>query len=170
MEADLPNELIELLEKVVLDNSVFSDHRNLQNLLILTAVKADNTRVMEYITRLDNYEAPDIAEICTNNELFEEAFTIFKKFEVNASAMDVLISHVKNLDRAYEFAERIATPEVWSLLGKAQLVENMVKEAIDSFIKARVGTVSITLVKKVKILLLVDHDENAHKRAIRPQT
>ena len=39
MEADLPNELIELLEKVVLDNSVFSDHRNLQNLLILTAVK-----------------------------------------------------------------------------------------------------------------------------------
>ena len=49
MEADLPNELIELLEKVVLDNSVFSDHRNLQNLLILTAVKADNTLVMEYI-------------------------------------------------------------------------------------------------------------------------
>ncbi|CAG5111164.1 Oidioi.mRNA.OKI2018_I69.chr2.g5498.t1.cds [Oikopleura dioica] len=46
MEADLPNELIELLEKVVLENSVFSDHRNLQNLLILTAVKADTTRVM----------------------------------------------------------------------------------------------------------------------------
>lgn len=36
MTADLPNELIELLEKIVLDNSVFSDHRNLQNLLILT--------------------------------------------------------------------------------------------------------------------------------------
>ena len=27
MTADLPNELIELLEKIVLDNSVFSDHR-----------------------------------------------------------------------------------------------------------------------------------------------
>lgn len=27
MIADLPNELIELLEKIVLDNSVFSDHR-----------------------------------------------------------------------------------------------------------------------------------------------
>lgn len=36
MTADLPNELIELLEKIVLDSSVFSDHRNLQNLLILT--------------------------------------------------------------------------------------------------------------------------------------
>uniref|UniRef100_H3CFH3 Clathrin heavy chain linker core motif domain-containing protein n=1 Tax=Tetraodon nigroviridis TaxID=99883 RepID=H3CFH3_TETNG len=49
MTADLPNELIELLEKIVLDNSVFSEHRNLQNLLILTAIKADRTRVMEYI-------------------------------------------------------------------------------------------------------------------------
>lgn len=29
MTADLPNELIELLEKIVLDNSVFSEHRYL---------------------------------------------------------------------------------------------------------------------------------------------
>lgn len=36
MTADLPNELIELLEKIVLENSIFCDHRNLQNLLILT--------------------------------------------------------------------------------------------------------------------------------------
>lgn len=28
MTADLPNELIELLEKIVLDNSVFSEHRS----------------------------------------------------------------------------------------------------------------------------------------------
>lgn len=28
MTADLPNELIELLEKIVLDNSMFSDHRS----------------------------------------------------------------------------------------------------------------------------------------------
>ena len=60
MAADLPNELIELLEKIVLENSVFSEHRNLQNLLILTAMKADPSRVMEYIQKLDNYDAPDI--------------------------------------------------------------------------------------------------------------
>ena len=89
MAADLPNELIELLEKIVLENSVFSDHRNLQNLLILTAVKADPTRVMEYITRLDNYDAPDIANIAITNQLFEEAFAIFKKFDVNTSAVQV---------------------------------------------------------------------------------
>merc|ERR1712180_313476 len=136
MAADLPNELIELLEKIVLENSVFSDHRNLQNLLILTAIKADKTKVMEYINRLDNYDAPDIANIAIGSELYEEAFAIFKKFEVNSSAVQVLIENITNLDRAYEFAERCNEPAVWSQLGKAQLQQNMVKEAIDSYIKA----------------------------------
>lgn len=136
MTADLPNELIELLEKIVLDNSVFSDHRNLQNLLILTAIKADRSRVMEYINRLDNYDAPDIANIAINNELYEEAFAIFKKFDVNTSAIQVLIEQVKDLERAYEFAERCNEPGVWSQLAKAQLTQALVKEAIDSYIKA----------------------------------
>ncbi|CAG0882402.1 unnamed protein product [Darwinula stevensoni] len=136
MTAELPNELIELLEKIVLDNSVFSDHRNLQNLLILTAIKADQSRVMEYISRLDNYDAPDIANIAINSGLYEEAFAIFKKFDVNTSAIQVLIENVKNLDRAYEFAERCNEPGVWSQLAKAQLDDGLVKEAVDSFIKA----------------------------------
>lgn len=136
MTADLPNELIELLEKIVLDNSVFSDHRNLQNLLILTAIKADTTRVMDYINRLDNYDAPDIANIAINNQLYEEAFAIFRKFDVNTSAVQVLIEQVNNLDRAYEFAERCNQPAVWSQLAKAQLKQGAVKEAIESYIKA----------------------------------
>ena len=48
----------------------------------------------------------------------------------------VLITHVRNLDRAYEFAERCNQAAVWSLLAKAQLEATMVKEAIDSYIKA----------------------------------
>ena len=34
---------------------------------------------MEYINRLDNYDAPDIANIAITNELYEEAFAIYKK-------------------------------------------------------------------------------------------
>ena len=105
-------------------------------MLILTAIKADKNKVMEYIDRLDNYDAPDIANIAIQSELYEEAFAIFKKFEVNSSAVQVLIENVSNLDRAYEFAERCNEPAVWTQLGKAQLQQNMVKEAIDSFIKA----------------------------------
>ncbi|XP_060051255.1 clathrin heavy chain 2 isoform X3 [Erinaceus europaeus] len=136
MTADLPNELIELLEKIVLDNSVFSEHRNLQNLLILTAIKADHTRVMDYISRLNNYDAPDIASIAVSSALYEEAFAIFRKFDVNASAVQVLIEHIGNLDRAYEFAERCNEPAVWSQLAQAQLQKDLVKEAIDSYIRA----------------------------------
>ena len=52
---------------------------------------------MEYITRLDNYDAPDIANIAISSELYEEAFAIFKKFEVNTSAIQVNTSNVKQL-------------------------------------------------------------------------
>ena len=46
------------------------------------------------------------------------------------------IGRVNVTCRAYEFAERCNEPAVWTQLGKAQLQQNMVKEAIDSFIKS----------------------------------
>ncbi|KAF9164736.1 hypothetical protein DFQ27_007414 [Actinomortierella ambigua] len=136
MAAYLPNELIELLEKVILETSAFSDNRNLQNLLILTAIQAEKSKVMDYITRLNNFDAPDIAEHAIRNGLYEEAFTIYKQHDVHASAINVLIEHIGSIDRAYEYAEKIDTPEVWSRLGKAQLDGLRIKEAIDSYIKA----------------------------------
>jgi clathrin heavy chain len=59
-----------------------------------------------------------------------------------------LIENVKNLDRAYEFAEKVNEPSVWSALAKAQLEENLVKEAIDSFIKADDPGAYIEVAKK----------------------
>lgn len=104
--------------------------------MILTAIKADRSRVMDYINRLENYDAPDIAKIAISNQLYEEAFAIYKKFDVNTSAIQVLIDQMHNLDRAYEFAERCNEPAVWSLLANAQIRSGLVKEAIDAFIKA----------------------------------
>ncbi|CAF3388044.1 unnamed protein product [Rotaria sp. Silwood2] len=74
MTAHLPNNLIELLEKFVIDNSVFSEH-------------------------------------CTFDD-------------------------IKNLDRVYEFAERCNEPSVWSLLANGQTFEGLLKEAMNSFMKA----------------------------------
>ena len=130
MAADLPNELIELLEKLVLEGSAFSDNRNLQNLLILTAIKADQTRVMDYIQRLDNFDAPDIANIAVGSELYEEAFFIYKKYEQFSDAMSVLVNNLRTLDRAAEFAERVDQGDVWSKLAKAQIDSGLVKESI----------------------------------------
>ncbi|KAI8074164.1 putative CHC1-clathrin heavy chain [Gongronella butleri] len=136
MAANLPNELIELLEKIVLENSAFNDNKTLQNLLIFTAVKADPSRVMDYISRLDNYDAADVAGVCAGEGLFEEAFAIYKNSNENASAMDILLDSIKDLDRAYEYANRVDQPAAWSKLAKAQLADMRVKEAIDSYIRA----------------------------------
>lgn len=58
----------------------------------------------------------------------------------------MLIEHITNLDRAYEFAERCNESAVWSQLARAQLQQNLVKEAIDSFIKADDPTAYIDVV------------------------
>ncbi len=136
MIADLPSELIKLLEKIVLEKSVLSSNKYFQNLLILTAIKADRSRVLEYISRLDNYDAPDIANIAISSEFYEEAFAIFKKFKMNTSAIQVFIDNIKNLDRAHEFAERCNESGVWNLLATAQLKSGLLKEANDSSKKA----------------------------------
>ena len=136
MSANLPNELIELLEKIVLQNTAFSSNPNLQNLLILTAVKADKSRVMDYINRLENFDGPAVGEIAVGAELYEEAFTIFKKFNLNVQAANVLLDNLQSVPRAAEFAERVEEDEVWSQVGKAQLRDGRISDAIASFIRA----------------------------------
>lgn len=59
LKRDLQAELIELLEKIVLGagaGGAFASNANLQNLLILTAVRADKSRVKDYVNRLDNFD------------------------------------------------------------------------------------------------------------------
>merc|ERR1711959_699398 len=136
MQADLPNELIELLEKIVLQNSAFSGNPNLQNLLILTAIKADGTRVMDYINRLDHFDGPAVGEIAVGSELFEEAYFIYKKFDLHVPAIKVLLENLNSIERAHEYATKVEEKECWSELAKAQLQGGDVKEAITSYIRA----------------------------------
>ncbi|KAI4997071.1 hypothetical protein ZWY2020_052413 [Hordeum vulgare] len=128
--------LIELLEKIVLQNSAFSGNFNLQNLLILTAIKADPSRVMDYVNRLDNFDGPAVGEVAVEAQLYEEAFAIFKKFNLNVQAVDVLLDNIRSIERAEEFAFRVEEDAVWSQVAKAQLREGLVSEAIESFIRA----------------------------------
>ncbi|KAI9851696.1 MAG: hypothetical protein M1838_003034 [Thelocarpon superellum] len=136
LAADLPAELIELLEKIVLEPSPFSDNENLQNLLILTATKSDKGRVMDYIHQLSNYNAPDIANICIEVGLFEEALEVYKKTDSHPEAVGVLIEHIVSIDRAQEYAERVELPAVWSRVAKAQLDGLRVTDAIESYLRA----------------------------------
>ncbi|KAL6297964.1 armadillo-type protein [Sparassis latifolia] len=133
--ADLPIELIELLEKLILEPSPFSDNRNLQNLMVLTAIRADKGKVVRYIDKLKNYDIAEIAKIVTDHGLYEEAFLIYKKYEQHAMAINVLIEHIVFLDRGTEYAIKVNRPKVWSRLVKAQLDSLRIKDAIDDLAK-----------------------------------
>lgn len=136
LENDLPLELIELLEKIVLEPSPFSDNQNLQNLLLFTAAKADKGRVMDYIHKLDGYNPDEIATSCIDVGLHEEAFEIYKKADNKAAAVNVLVDNVVSIDRAQAYAEEVDMPDVWSKVAKAQLDGLRVSDSIESYIKA----------------------------------
>ncbi|KAB8336830.1 hypothetical protein FH972_021138 [Carpinus fangiana] len=136
MDNDLPAELIELLEKIILQPSTFSDNSILQNLLILTAIKTDKAKVMDYIQQLEAYDPDDMAENCTQAGMSEEAFEIYKKQNNHIAAAGVLVDHVVSIDRAHEYAERVDLPEVWSRVAKAQIDGLRVPDGIDSYIRA----------------------------------
>jgi clathrin heavy chain len=140
LEADLPAELIELLEKIILEPSPFSDNASLQNLLMLTAAKADKGRLMDYIHKLNAFNADEIANMCVDQGLYEEAFEVYKKVDNHSAATNVLVDHIVSIDRAQEYAERVELPEVWSKVAKAQLDGLRVSDSIDSYIRANDST------------------------------
>ncbi|KAI7111829.1 clathrin heavy chain, partial [Hortaea werneckii] len=137
IDADMPVELIELLEKIILEPSTFSDNANLQNLLMLTAAKSDRGRVANYIQSLDNYTPEDIAQQCIDVGMYEEAFLIYKKASQHQEATGVLVDHVVSIDRAQEYADQVDLPEVWSRVAKAQLDGVRVSDAIESYLRAQ---------------------------------
>lgn len=137
MENDLPQELIELLEKIILEPSPFNDNTSLQGLMILTAIKADPSRVSNYIEKLDKYDPEEIAPLCIDNELFEEAFEVYDKFELRGDAMKVLVEDIMSLDRGEQYAEKYDTSDLWYQLGTAQLNGLRIPEAIESYVKSK---------------------------------
>ena len=137
MDFDLPAELIELLEKIILEPSAFSENEHLQQLLMLTAIKTDKAKVMDYIHQLSHYNPEEIAENCVAAGMAEEAFEVYKKQNNHASATDVLVNHVVSIDRAQDYAESVDLPEVWSKVAKAQLDGLRVTDSIESYIRAQ---------------------------------
>jgi len=137
MAADMPTELIELLEKIILEPSPFSENPSLQNLLVLTTIKAQKSKVANLVERLDHYNVDEIARITIEHGLYEEAYQIFVKHERYLEALEVLTDHLMSLDRALDFADKYDKPELWSALAKAQLAGLRVSDAIESYIKAR---------------------------------
>ncbi|KAF7335851.1 hypothetical protein MSAN_02331600 [Mycena sanguinolenta] len=110
---------------------VCRDIRYLQNLL--TAIRPDKGRVVNYINKLQNYESNEIVKIAnctkrrsrstrstTNNMLF---------------AINVLVEHIVSIDCGLDFANQVNKPAVWSSHAKVQLNGLRIKDAIGKLIQ-----------------------------------
>jgi clathrin heavy chain len=126
MEADLPIELIEMIEKIILEPSLFSNNKNLQKLLMLTAIRSHKAKVDGYISKLENYDHLEIACIATEHGLYE-ALTIYNE---HALAMSILVEHIVSIERGLDYANKVNRTEVWSRLAKAQLDGLRIKDSI----------------------------------------
>lgn len=100
---------------------------------MLTAIRADKGKVVNYISKLENYDIAEIARIAIDHGLYEEAFTIFKKYDQHVNAINVLVEHIVSIDRGLEYATKVNKPEVWSRLAKAQLDGLRIKDSIGKF-------------------------------------
>jgi clathrin heavy chain len=59
-----------------------------------------------------------LAKIATNHGLYEEALTIYKKYNQHAMPINVLIEHIMSIDCGFDYANEVNRPEVWSRLAK----------------------------------------------------
>ncbi|KAE9389774.1 ARM repeat-containing protein [Gymnopus androsaceus JB14] len=146
--ANLPIKLIELLEKIIIELSPFSHNKNLQNLLPLTAISADKGKVVGYINKLQNYDYMEIAKIATKHKLFEEALTVYKKYDQHTMAIMVLVEHIVSLDRGVKYAIQVNLPE-------AQLDGLCIKDSIDSYIKAEDAS---TFLEVIRLFLRIEQE------------
>lgn len=136
MAADLPHELLKLLEPIVLEASAFSENKSLKNLLLLTAIRTDKGRVSYYLDKLSGYDVDEIARIAIDHGLYEEAFQVYAKAQQHLDAMNVLVEHIVSIERGAQYANKVNEPALWSRLGKAQLDGLRITEAIDSYVRA----------------------------------
>jgi hypothetical protein len=111
------NLLIELIEKITLEPLPFSDNKNLQKLLMLTAIQSHEAKVDRYVSKLENY---DHLEIAHN----------LQEYNKHALTMSIPVEHIVSIERVLDYANKVDIPEVWNRLAKAQLDGLRIKGSI----------------------------------------
>ena len=120
-----------------MESPQFQNNSSLQNLLIITAIKSDTSRVMTYVTRLNDYTWEKICEHLIQAQLYDEAIASYKKFNQNVEAVKVMLNCKNSIQAAADWAQHCDEPAVWGEVGRAQLKEGLIVDAIESFIKAK---------------------------------
>ncbi|KAG9458590.1 hypothetical protein H6P81_003098 [Aristolochia fimbriata] len=124
---------------------------------------------MEYINQLDNFDGPAVGGVTVEAALYEEAFAIFRKFNSNVQAVNVLLDNLRSIVRALEFAFRVEEYAGWSQVAKAQLLERLVCDAIESFIRAEDATQVLDVIRAAEDSNMY-HDLERNLSMVRPKS
>jgi len=123
---DLQEELVDLLSNMILRGTEeHHRHKTVQNLLLIAlsnlaneeaAREGTKAMLMKKIRALNSYDWKDLAEMMTEIDLFEEAFVVYNKFKDTKSALSVLLHHMKDIERAKDYACFCESDEVWDMI------------------------------------------------------
>lgn len=149
--ADLAKELLAVLEKILYGGTNFANNKNLQNLLLLTAIKTTPDQIAEHMKRLSNFDCSEIAKACCNAGLFEDAFFAYKKVNNSGMAMTVLVENIKDYERALAFAEDCNDKDVWTKLGRGLRLGGRISQAIDAYIRADDSTDYVEVIRAAAV-------------------
>ncbi|CAC9549781.1 clathrin heavy chain [Leishmania donovani] len=136
MNANLTEELTSLLGQIVVHGR-FRRNRFLENLLIMSAVRARKDKVMEYVTTLEDYDAKDIAHVASGAGMHEIAFVVYTRHNMQKEAITVLLQDMNDVSRGRAFAQKTDAAVVWSVLGEYLVKQDEVHEGIECLIRAK---------------------------------
>eukprot|EP00796_Vickermania_ingenoplastis_P005063 gene5063-3650_t len=136
MTANLTEELTTLLDQIVVHGR-FRKNRFLENLLIISAIRGRQDKVMEYVTTLEDYDAKDIAVAATTDSLHEVAFIVYDRHNMKKDAVEVLLKDLQDTSRGRMYAQKADEADVWTSLGSHLLSTAETREAIECLIKAK---------------------------------
>ncbi|CAF1340315.1 unnamed protein product [Rotaria magnacalcarata] len=102
--------------------------------LLESVLRADNQYrrpLIDQVIQTALAETKDPEEVSVTVKAFITAGlpnNLIELLEKIVIAIAVLIDHIKNLDRAYEFAQCCDEPTVWSLLANTQTLQGLIKD------------------------------------------
>jgi len=122
--------LIKLLQRILLGVVLhpFKNHPSLQTMLITSILKSSKPeRLSELLPALNYFDGRETVSMAIRLGHLEEALQIAKQLKEHLLGIEILVNHMDDMVRAFDFANTVDEPEVWKFVGKAQWRKNNLK-------------------------------------------
>ncbi|SIO73338.1 clathrin, heavy polypeptide [Babesia microti strain RI] len=134
MDAKMNYHLITLLDRLILSKSNFSDNRNLQNLLLVTALREKSDKLETYIDVCTNCDVNQVAKLALELDEVDHALNLYIRSGNMAEAVRVLLDK-GDLDGAAKLADQVDDRLIYGCVAQSFLPIDLTL-AVDYFSKS----------------------------------